>query len=564
MINLRSIIRRADKDGDPLTNIRTITKWLSELPLGDVLASHQKVVEELARLNEKDESLGKDRLDVLKQVDLKAREFQAILAGQYLRNSRMSAAMENTLWKVLHLFHWEIARGYHAFIMDYVTNPAGSKVRTNMPLLIARAMHHFGGIFKWRYIRFERVEEKLWQRLHNLYRIAAFEGFERKRVALYREAERDTSCADEYIRILLLGTISAGGLSPRQMELADAWLRNFSHLVHLETNYDPGKHVFSVVQGSGQGARRVRVQSATENTLFFNTTEMSAALAQAKIGLQDGEPPGRLGLTEDCRVAECLELLDIVMRQWAPLADREQRVAPRHPTQEITQVAYGVAEICARLRAGRAQDEPESDEGVGFDEIIDLKLYGFVTNRTRSRTKSETVKPAEMIAETASTWLVENESDTGCGAIAEAANADALILGKLVAVHKPDATQWQVGIVRRLHRISDKQRFVGVEFFPGTPEVLTLRTSTDAPAISGYFVDSGDRTMVHALMLAGDGEDPDSLIIEATHYSSGREFFLTTAREPRRIVLRDSLLKGDNWVQAHFVRPAPNPDDGAS
>jgi hypothetical protein len=130
--------------------------------------------------------MSKERLQVLMHLDDQARDMQYSLCIQYLRNPRMSKVIESrSSGLAIHAFYWEVTRGYHTFLMDFVANPGGSKIQPAMPLITARAMRGFADIFKWRYFRYEKSRKSSGCALHNLYRIAEFDGFQGNRMKLY-------------------------------------------------------------------------------------------------------------------------------------------------------------------------------------------------------------------------------------------------------------------------------------------------------------------------------------------------------------------------------------------
>jgi hypothetical protein len=64
---------------------------------------------------------------------------------------------------------------------------------------------------------------------------------------------------------------------------------------------------------------------------------------------------------------------------------------------------------------------------------------------------------------TAESWIVENVSDGGYGAIIPAAKSDWVRVGALVGVKTEVAKHWGVGIIRRVTRDEHQQRRVGVQ-----------------------------------------------------------------------------------------------------
>ena len=80
---------------DPLANLKAVTLWMKELPLGDVYAAHDKVVRGLVEFNEAEKPLTRERLQVLMHIDETAREMQQSLCQQYHINPRMTKGAES-------------------------------------------------------------------------------------------------------------------------------------------------------------------------------------------------------------------------------------------------------------------------------------------------------------------------------------------------------------------------------------------------------------------------------------------------------------------------------------
>ncbi len=153
--------KRKKGEEDPLSDLKTVSRWMQELPAGDIYTAQEQVVQSLIQFNHAGLPMSKDRLQVLMHLDNQARDMQYSLCVQYLRNPRMSKVIESRLWTAIHAFYWEVTRGYHAFIMDFVANPGGSKIQPAIPQIAGRAIRGFADNFKWRYFRYEKVEDKL-------------------------------------------------------------------------------------------------------------------------------------------------------------------------------------------------------------------------------------------------------------------------------------------------------------------------------------------------------------------------------------------------------------------
>ncbi len=559
--------RKKQPPADPLSNLRGATVWMHELPMGDTFSAHEKVVKALSEFNEKAEPPGLDRLQVLMHIDEGAQELQHSLVRQYLQNPRMSRQMESRLWNAIFAFSWQMARAYHIFIMSYVGDPNNSEIRHEIPLITARAIRHFAMQAKWRYFRYEAVGVKLWKHVHNLYRLAEYEEFGRKNFLLYPQCQHTSSCAEEYLQLLSLDVLNTNSLFPKQIEMADLWLDTWSATLKLEKTFDPERHVFCINLGEDKGPRRLRKPMADGMLRYWGSDELMARVEQTKDALRNGEAPVRLGLGEDCRLPACLEFIDRITQQWAPSGEgRARRKQERVAKVKLIDVAKDYLEICAMVKQDNEALSPRLQEDdqkvkISYEEMLDVRLYGFVTQRTQAKLEQASrqsqgavqLRPKEAHHER---WLMENESSTGFGATVDAVEKDWIRLGKLVGLRPERSQNWVVGVVRRLSLLESGQRNVGIEVLSSKPVTVTLRATK--PRHSGYTIDGVDAVdivlPVSALYLGANNESKNgvSLILDSVEYAPGRHFELSARSRSYSIALGGVIEKGDDWLRASF------------
>lgn len=550
------------KESDPLSSLKALTQWMeSELPLGDVFAAHDKLVKSLYEFNEKKEPLSKERLQILMHLDASARELQEMLGRQYLQNPRMSREVESRLWRATHSYYWEATRGYHAFVLDYISHPAGSKIMLFLPQITARAMNYFAMIFKWQYFRYEKINEKAWKRLHNLYRFAEYEEFERSPLSLYEaSANQQTTCTEIYTQALMLDVLNTGSLFPKQIEMVSGWLGNWASSMRLEQTYDPEKHVFYVDMAAGRGARRVRKVQDNDMCRYWSTSELISRIEQVRAALLNGGIPAKLGLSEGCRLPGCHEFLDEVALQWAATAPRVPRQHQRVKVVKMLEVLHGMHPIFDQVKDENAialrKNKQNAADPLSYDEMVDVHLYGFVTKRTQINlgAPGTPIDPQKVAKH--ERWTMENESEIGYGATIDNVSDDWVRLGKLVGLKPERSGCWRIGVVRRLLKTSESQSYVGMEVLVPNPVAVILRAKQHHPA--GYVVESIDPVDVLLPVTGiyvpknGNTHPHNSLIIDPSEYAAGRLFELAAAGKSYNIRFTGILEKGEDWLRVGF------------
>lgn len=536
------------RDDDPLTNLKAASRWLNNLPVGDAFKCQQTILEELRRFNENSSELTKDRLGVLMLLDEKSRDLQDTLVRQYLRNPRMSRPVESQLWHAVYGLYWEIARGYHTFVLHFARGSGKTPHENQIPLITLRAIRTFGQLLKWRAVRYLCPGEKLWLRLHNLYRVAESEGFQRTSQTAY-EGEPPCTCESAYLHILMLHLANSGTLYPRQLDLLDRWLCQWHAHLSLNTRVDAEHHTFAVDISADHGPRRIRKPESDKPMRYWGTAALNDKLDGVLTALKEGTPPAALGLTEDARTSESIDLIGHLQQHWSSLSSREQRRAPRASVKSLIDVAHGFSAIINQIKSTTPAAPAVSPYGMGinYNEADEVQIYGFVTERTRER-NSQLRAPAVRISSDVERWVMQDESECGYGAVVESRDKDWLRVGTLLALKSQDAVEWKLGVIRRLSRLNDVSSSVGIEILPVK---LSLAMLHDVISSSGYTVDGHDNsgaTLPKACLWLQDATQT-SIVLDPVHFAPGKVFQTNVAGERRHIALGNPIERSEGWIR---------------
>jgi hypothetical protein len=538
---------------DPLANINAAARWVENLPIGDAFRCQQIIASELKRFNENSTQYTKDRLAIFMLLDEKSRDLQDTLVRQYLRNPRMSRSQESQFWHAVYGLYWEIARGYHTFVLHIAREASKNQQEGLVPLITLRAIRTFGQLLKWRSVRYLPAGEKLWLRLHNLYRIAETGGFHRQPQRAYTEDASGCSCETAYLHIMMLNLANSGTLYPRQLDLLDRWLCSWHGMLQLDSNFDPKVHNFAVDLSADHGPRRVRKPDTDKPLRFWATAALQQKLHEIQPALQQGSSPAQQGLTENARAAESLELIEFLQRQWSSLATREQRRAPRESIKRLVDITHGLNAIINQIKTA---DTPASvspyGTGLNYNEVDDVQVYGFITDRTRERVSHIHV-PAIANSPDVERWVMHDESECGYGAIVESRDKDWLRVGALIGIKSHAASQWQIGVVRRLSRVNDDTSSVGIEILAETPALAMLHANTTSGyTVNGY--DNSSASLPHASLWLASSSGADSVIIDPVHFMPSKAFQVHGIPERKFIALGNSIEHSEGWMRA-IVEP---------
>ena len=536
--------------GDPLASKRAAARWIGNLPLGDVLMAQQTISRELQRFNEERPSrYTRGRLPIFMLLDEKANGLQDTLVRQYLRNPRMSRSLESQLWHAVYGLYWEVARGYHAFVLHLTQQGARRPHDPVLPQITLRAIHAMGQLLKWRAIRYLPASEKLWLRLHNLYLIAEEGDFHRVSQHTYPADASTSTCETAYLHLLMVDLANSGTLYPRQLDLIDRWLSGWHDQLRLDADFAADSHSFYVNLAADHGPRHVRKPDSDKPLRYWSTTALRKTLEDLLAALHAGNTiPSQLGLSSRARTRESIDLLHHLQHQWAPLASREQRRAAREESKRLVDVAHGLTAILTQFKSEESVPAPSYVGVLSYREIDDMEVYGFVTDRTRERI-SNLHLPAIVDSPDVERWVVHDESSCGYGAVVESNDKDWLRVGTLVSIKPHDAQTWSIGIVRRISRAHDNTSSVGVETLPESAAlVLLYETMPSGHATNGQ--DSKNSGQPHAcLWLAGNRGTPDSILIDPVYFMPAKIVEMRGLDTPRLFVLDTPLEHSEGWMR---------------
>ncbi|MGK2951040.1 MAG: hypothetical protein ACSLEZ_01480 [Thiobacillus sp.] len=533
---------------DPLSNIKSTIRWINNLPLGDASKCQSIIHNEIKRFNESSTQYTKDRLAIFMLLDETSRDLQDTLVRQYLSNARMSRAVESQRWHAVYGLYWEVARGYHTFALHLARDASKSQRDERIAIITLRAIRTFGKLLKWRLIRYLPAGEKLWQLLHNLYRLAESEGIHRQFLQAYAEDTFRFSCESAYLHILMLNQANSGSLYPKQIDLIDRWLCHWHNLLQLDNRMDTNTHNFVVDLSSDYGPRRLRKPDTNKPLRFWATADLLHKLKQIQTALHDGTPPAELGLTEFSRSAESIELIDHLLHQWSSLTSREQRRAPRAPVKKLADVVHGLSAITDLMRAASPSDKaPPYGSQLDYIEAEDVKVYGFVTDRTRDRATQMQVQAVSNSAKV-ERWVINDESECGYGALVESQQKDWLRVGALIGIKSIEVDEWRIGIVRRLIRISTDTRSVGIETLNARATLAMLHdTSTPGYTVNGF--DNSGANLPHASLWLAGNTGADSVIIDPVHFVPGKVFQVDGVPGRKFIALGSLIERCEGWMR---------------
>ena len=176
-----------------------------------------------------------------------------------------------------------------------------------------------------------------------------------------------------------------------------------------------------------------------------------------------GQLPPELGLAAGDEPQMVLDVLRHLHLYWSPQAP--ERKTQRHAVKSRLSVTYGYDGVVGVLGGGDSLD---------FD------------NRNSE------------------SWIVENVSAGGFGAVVPQVKGDWLRVGALLALQPEGGSNWVLGVVRRVNKTAAQQARVGIETLSKTPVLSKFAVSGVASASEqGVLLKDGEAAEARIVLKPG-------------------------------------------------------------
>ncbi len=469
---------------DPFKTLEELTYWLESLK--DATGLKVTRIFELAEL-----------------IDLSAKVHHRKLAQQYVSaGPRLPRFQENRLFTTLVNFWHALAVAYEV----YVRKASGSGWGTNRATLAvacARLVRARTVLIKWQLMRYGPLERENWESMSSVFILAEEKDFAEESIIVYPGVQ--SSVQRELTQALMLCISSTYSLLPNELEVAERIIAQYAQFFAIKNAPGNGLPYMVDLASGSPPARVIARGSATATTRFFGPGEAVPQLKKLILSLEkDGALPAGINLGADFDGSLLLTVLEHLCRYWAP--ELPARVDKRRDVVSRINVVHGFDDILVAIAAG---EERVAD--------LDYKIE---------------------------TWVVENESGGGYGAIIPLVN-DWLTVGTLLGIRRDNSAAWGVGVVRRVNNDNKLTRHVGIQMLSRGGSVVNInpvgkpRGGESVVLLPSNADDSIGRAEMNFLMPFGSFSPSTSYEMEAYE----RKYLL---------VPRGLIESGDDFEMAKF------------
>ncbi len=499
----------ASKPDHPMADAKQAKTFIAELPK-DTYKAIEEITYWLDSITRTEEFKADYRFVLIDMLDLAAKNHQRKLSQDYLATEHKQKFLETRLWKVVFEFWKALGDAYLRCIEQY---QAGSTaIKKDLPAIVARSMRALSLQLKWQLLRYGPIDDRIWSEIGRLYQFAETRYFATDKIAIYPGAHGASSVQEEFLKAAMLGVSSTDGLAPARQEIAERMVAHFGGLFMLEDRSTEGCNYFLDLAMPEPPARVRKGAAKTTTVRFFGAGRALPALYKLMqdIKQKDGVPSDvHLGGNfETDLVQSVLRHLAMHWSDHAPARDSE-----RHKIATRLTVLHGYQEI-----------------------LTGLALHG------------DTAALDFDAPDGSESWIVENISEGGYGAIIPQVKGDWVRVGSLVGLKTETAKFWGSGVIRRLTRDKFQQRCVGIQLL--SKSVTTVRLGPAGHVSSFNATREGDPAIL--LSVAPDNNGEVELLLRVGSFTSRQNLEMSVGGKSY-LLMPSKLVEGtEDFDRAKF------------
>lgn len=411
----------------PLATLAGVERIVAGLPAGDSVRAAHEAVQWLESLHGAAEFPIAYRYTVVDRIDLAMMRHAERLLEQYVALKPQAKFQEGLLWRAAMGYWKALSGGYMECVTNLMADHAAvAQIGDKLAQLVCRAMRAQLRQIKWILMRYGFVGDTYWSTVARLYGYGEAGAFLDDPVEIYPGAGGTSTLREEFLRAMMLGVSSTGGLSPVKQNIAERAIAHFAKSFVCATQAAPGCNFFFDLHGAMSPAR-VLAEAPRSARLFYFGAGAALDAAQKAVDAvnETGGLPAELDLGASENPDQAADTLLHLAFNW------EKELPARDSVRRKVATTLQIVQ--------------------GFEGVL-----------------AQGAKAAQ------ETWVVENASAEGYGIIVPARRGEWLQVGVLIGLLPEDpAACWGAGVVRRVETDARGQRRVGVQVLsrvvvPGT------------------------------------------------------------------------------------------------
>jgi len=474
------------KADHPMANPKEARRILDTLP-----AQELKALDELAHWHESVSTAAGfkpgDRLQLAGALDDAAQSRLRKLAREYFGTARPSRYQENLLWTQIHEY-WRQAGLAWARSVDACLQANDTRALASAAV---RALRALAQQIKWQHLRYGPIDPKVWGVINNVFAAAESRGV--------------ADARSEFLKVAMFSSSSPDGLLPAEIELAEKLVSELAVTFAIaNAPLGSGKGELLYWTDLSQAMAPVRMAKPPQAAPTLRHFGPGTGLARLQQIAQRLEATGQIPSDLNLAGADPQAVLEVARHlalYWAPEPPARQH--PRHSVKSRLSIAHGFDGVIEVLGGAASLD-------------FDAKGSG------------------------AESWIVDNVSAGGIGAVIPQMKGDWLRVGTLLAMQPDGGANWVAGVVRRVSRTSAQEARVGIQ------------TLSRAPALAKFSLRGAGEHVGILLPSPVLGSGETSIALRAGIYARGQNLETELAGKHHVFMPQGNPESGDDYELIRF------------
>jgi hypothetical protein len=362
-------------------------------------------------------------------------------------------------------------------------------------------------------LRYGPVEPRIWLELAQVYSIAEQRGFADGVIIVYPGALGESTVKREFLTAMMFSASSPEGLPPLRQEIAERTAAHLAPGFRISTKPDGCTHCVDLAS-PGPSVRLFKGVVPKGTLRFFGAGKGLVELNQLIGKIRGtGAVPENVNLGGSHGMDNVIGTFRHLAQYWSD--QPPARGSERRQTAGRITVVPGLRDIVKTL-------DPSDDDTLDFS--------------------------LSQPAVSGESWIVEDVSDGGYGAIIPTVKSDWIRVGTMVGVQSEASKYWGLGLIRRIVRDEKEQRHVGIQVLTTTAIPVKISLSQTLS-----FTDA-DRDTERAILLSTGPDSRGEIgVVMRGGLFNGRDSLNMTVRDQSFLLMPVSLVEGgDDFDWAKF------------
>ncbi len=429
------------KSDHPLADAKRAKEIADEISAAEPVKALAEATEWLESINQAADFKIESRVNAIELVDMAARKLQQKVLDDYFTVGVDNKFQENRIHAAATKYWKTLGDAYMQCVAQIETAKSiSSELKPRVPVVVARGLRALTQHLKWVQFRYGKIEADCWKNISTLLKHAEAGGIVEHRIELYPGMAPATSVRNEFLRVMMLWAASPGSLSPLKQDVVEWVAGHFADKFLLPPRPEAEFIYYFDLGKSSPPQRWTRQTPVNPAARYFDAGEaLLAVKSLADSTAAVGALPSGVDLGPSRNMDIVVEVLRHLVTNWAralPVRASEWR-----DTAMQLSVVHSFEVVVGAIA-------PELGDGLDFTEALAHE-----------------------------TWVAENVSQGGYGAVVPAGKDDWVKVGVLIGVKNEKETTWSVGLIRRVKSDDYKQRRVGIQLVSRIALPIQLRSS---------------------------------------------------------------------------------------